>query len=133
MSFVLDASVVMSWAFPDEHDVIALAALRRIQAEAARVPAVWWFEVRNVLLVNEQRQRISEADTAAFLLFLSALRIDIEWEPSDTRFLMLSRQHRLSAYDTAYLELALREVLPLATLDRKLAAAAQSEGVALIG
>jgi predicted nucleic acid-binding protein len=133
MAFVLDASVVMTWAFPDEAEEAASAALRLLRFEVAHVPAVWWFEVRNVLLINERRQRITEADTRAFLGSLSGMNIEIDRSSDDLGIATLCRRHRLSVYDTSYLELALREGVPLATLDRKLAAAARSEGVALIG
>jgi predicted nucleic acid-binding protein len=133
MAFVLDASITMIWAFPDEKDATALAALRRLRAEPAHVPAVWWFEVRNVLLANERRRRIGEADTMAFLRFLSDLDIKIDRSPDNFAIGTLCRRHRLSVYDTSYLELAVREDNPLATLDKKLAAAAKSEGIRLIG
>jgi predicted nucleic acid-binding protein len=133
MPFVLDASVAMNWAFPDEQDADALAALRRLRTEPAHVPAVWWFEVRNVLLTNERRQRISEADTMAFLRFMSGLDIEIDRSADDLGIATLCRRHRLSVYDTSYLELAVREGIPLATLDKRLAAAAKSEGISLIG
>ncbi len=133
MDFVLDASVTMSWAFPDESDDTELAVLRRLRTEQARVPSIWWFEVRNVLLVNERRQRITQADVAAFLRFMSGLAIAIDHAPDDGLTIRLARQHRLTIYDASYLELALRQAIPLATLDRHLAAAAQRENVVLIG
>jgi predicted nucleic acid-binding protein len=133
MAFVLDASVAMSWAFPDEEDSAALAALQLLQKEPARVPAVWWFEIRNVLLINERRHRISEADTMNFLRFVSGLDIEIDRLPDDLAIVTLCRRHRLSAYDTSYLELALRDAIPLATLDKRLAAAARREGLDVVG
>ena len=108
-------------------------ALRLLAVETARVPAVWWFEIRNVLLINERKQRISESDTAAFLRFVSGLDIEIDRSPDDHAIATLCRRHRLSVYDTSYLELALRDQLPLATLDRRFAAAATTEGVSLVG
>jgi predicted nucleic acid-binding protein len=133
MAFVLDASVVMNWAFPDEADEAASLALRLLRNDVALVPAIWWFEIRNVLLINERRQRISEADTRAFLASLSEMSIEIDRSPDDLGIATLCRRHRLSVYDTSYLELAARENIALATLDKKLAAAARSEGVTLIG
>jgi predicted nucleic acid-binding protein len=132
MSFVLDASVVMNWAFPDEAEA-ASVALRLLRNDVALVPAIWWFEIRNVLLINERRQRISEADTRAFLGSLSEMNIEIDRSPDDLVIATLCRRHRISVYDTSYLELAARENIALATLDKKLAAAALSEGVTLIG
>jgi predicted nucleic acid-binding protein len=132
MAFVLDASITMSWAFTDEADDAALKALHRLQTEAACVPSVWWFEIRNVLLVSERRRRISEADAAAFLRFVAGLAIAIDHAPDDTVIIALARQCRLTIYDASYLELALRNAIPLATLDRQLATAAQQAGVTLI-
>lgn len=133
MAFVLDASVAMNWAFPDEEDAAALVALKRIRTEPALVPAVWWFEIRNVLLIAERRGRINEADTTAFLRFVSGLNIEIEGLPDDLGVTTLCRRYRVSVYDAAYLELAIRKSVPLATLDKRLAAAAQTAGVPLVG
>ena len=63
MSFVLDASIAVTWAFEDEDHADATLALDRLQAGEARVPSLWWFELRNALLVNERRGRLTEAGT----------------------------------------------------------------------
>jgi len=97
------------------------------------VPGFWWFEVRNILVVNERRKRIEEPDTNGFLRDLSRLRIRVVREPEESAVLMLARAHRLSVYDASYLELALRESIPVATLDAELAAAAVAEGAELVG
>jgi predicted nucleic acid-binding protein len=83
MPFVLDASVTACWAFLDEVHPVAASALRRIQADEAFVPTLWWFEIRNTLLVNERRQRINESDTFAFLRTLARLRITLDHSPED--------------------------------------------------
>ena len=132
MAFVLDASVTACWAFQDEDHPAASLAFLRIRTEEAVVPSLWWFEVRNILIVNERRRRIAESDTAAFLLNLSRLRIRVDRVPDEGAVLRLARAHRLSVYDAAYLELAQREGLPLATLDADLRTAAAGEGVALL-
>ena len=132
MSFVLDASITACWAFQDEQHPDADLAFRRIRTEEAVVPCLWWFEVRNILVVNERRGRITVFDTAAFLLHLSRLRVRVDGLPGEDAVLRLARTHRLSAYDAAYLELAQREGLALATLDADLRKAAASEGLALI-
>jgi len=67
MPFVIDASVVACWAFDDEDHPVAAAALERIRADVAWAPALLWFELRNILIVNERRKRLTEADTAGFL------------------------------------------------------------------
>lgn len=132
MGFVLDASVTACWAFQDEDHPHARAAFHRIRAEEAVVPSLWWFEVRNILVVNERRQRIAESGTSAFLTHLSRLRIRVDRNPDESTILRLARSHRLSVYDAAYLELARREKLPLATLDAGLQRAAAAEGVAML-
>jgi predicted nucleic acid-binding protein len=129
MAYILDASVAMTWAFPDEANESASAALDRLRTEVAYVPAMWWFEVRNVLLINERRQRIGENDTTAFLVALSGMNIEIDRSPGEAGIVTLCRRHLLSVYDAAYLELALRRRLPLASLDKRLVAAATIEGV----
>ena len=133
MAFVLDASVAACWAFEDESHPLAELALERLRTEPALVPALWWFELRNVLVVNERRDRLTETVTAAFLRAVARLDIAIDRTPDSAAVLALARAHRLSVYDAAYLELAQRAAAPLATLDAALARAARDEGVALIG
>jgi predicted nucleic acid-binding protein len=132
MAFVLDASITACWAFQDEDHPDASLAFARMRSQEAVVPALWWFEVRNILVVNERRRRIAEFETARFLLNLSRLRIRVDRVPDEGAVLRLARAHRLSVYDAAYLELARREGLPLATLDADLKKAAAAEGVALL-
>lgn len=83
MPFVLDASVTACWLFDDEEHPHAAAALARVRTDEARVPSLWWFEVRNTLLVNERRGRISESDTTAFLGVLLRLAITVDRTPGD--------------------------------------------------
>ena len=132
MAFVLDTSISACWAFQDELDPRADAAFVRIKSEEAVVPTLWWFEIRNILVVNERRKRITQSDTGVFLRDLAGLRIRVDREPEESVVLRLARTHRLSVYDASYLELALREALPLATLDAELTAAARAEGSGLI-
>ncbi len=132
MVLVVDASVVGCWCFPDEADPIADVAFDQLGATTAVVPALWWFEVRNLLLVNERRGRLDAAGTAEFLADLGRLPIHIDREPDSDAILALARAHRLTFYDAAYLELARRLDAPLATLDRQLAAAARGAAVPLL-
>lgn len=132
MPLVIDVSVAICWAMGDEQHPIADDAYARMRTDEAHIPAIWWFELRNVLIVNERRRRLSERDVTEFLRLISALRFQIDPIPSESDLLALSRKHRLSVYDAAYLELARRESLPLATLDRALAEAARKENVALL-
>ena len=131
-AFVLDGSVVFAWHFADEQDDYADAVAAALPTTPAVVPSLWRLEVANTLVVGERRGRSTEAQAAALLADLSALDIRIDAETDRhawTETLRLARAHGLTAYDAAYLELAVRLGLPLATLDGKLAAAAQAVGV----
>lgn len=130
---VLDGSVTLAWLFQDEKDPYADAIVAKLPHLVMLVPRLWHLEIANVLLVGERRRRCTQADSTNWLSFLSKLPIVVDsatesraW--SDT--IGLARQHTLSAYDASYLELSLREGLPLATLDEKLEEAARSLGVA---
>jgi predicted nucleic acid-binding protein len=131
MAFVLDASVSAAGRLRMKDHPIADAAFSSLQTEEAVVPALWWFEVRNILVVNERRGRINQQETDFFLRALALFRIRIEREPDDAGVLAIARAQGLSVYDAAYLELAYREKLPLATLDRRLGEAARLVGVQL--
>jgi predicted nucleic acid-binding protein len=133
MGIVVDSSIVGCWCFPDESSPVADAALTAIATEEAIVPAVWWFEVHNLLLTGERHDRIDPAGTAGFLADLEKMPIGIDRAPVSEAVLALARTYRLTVCDAAYLELAGRLGAPLATLDRKLAAAARAAGVALVG
>lgn len=98
------------------------------------MPDLWHLEVANTLIVGERRKRSTQANTVKWIGFLAALPITVDEATKAHAFgntLSLAREHNLSAYDAAYLELALRRGLPLATLDDKLKAAAQAVGVIL--
>ncbi len=130
--FVLDASLALAWYFKDEADPYADAVAARFSTARARVPLIWHLEVANAVLMGERRQRSTEAQAAKWLAYLGALPIVVDDETNDHAWgemLNLARAHRLSAYDAAYLELALRRGLPLATRDDKLTAAASVVGV----
>ncbi len=133
MPFVLDASIAACWAFEDEDHPVAALALERVRTDEARVPSLWWFEVRNTLIVNERRGRLTESDTAAFLRGLARLGVTVDRSPEEAGVLTLARQRRLTVYAAAYLELARREGVQLATLDPALATAARAELVPLLG
>lgn len=133
MTFVLDASVAMAWCFEDERDPVAERCLDRLSAEDARVPALWAYEVSNVLVVAQRRGRLTEAAVTQFLALVGELPIDVTpEEPVPAALVATAARHDLSAYDAAYLVLAERHGLPLATLDRRLAAAARKAGVLLL-
>jgi predicted nucleic acid-binding protein len=133
MALILDASIVGGWCFPDEANPLADAAFASVGADAGIVPALWWFEVRNILLMGERHGRIDPAGTAEFLADLDELPIRTDREHASATVLALARVHRLTFYDAAYLELARRLSAPLATLDRALARAARAAAVPLLG
>lgn len=133
MPLVIDASVTACWALDDEHHPAAGHALDQLTSDIAYAPALWWFEVRNILVVNERRKRIREEESAAFLMNLSRLPVEIDHEPKEDTVLRLARRHQLTVYDAAYLELALRHQCSLATLDSALIHAARVEGISVLG
>jgi predicted nucleic acid-binding protein len=135
MPLVIDVSVMANWYFPDERNVTgdAILAMLNDDEEGARVPGIWWFEMQNVLLLGERRGRSTFSQTERFLVFLRDLPITIAPNPRPDVLLDLARRYNLSACDAAYLELAKREQIALATFDRALACTATAEGVALIG
>jgi predicted nucleic acid-binding protein len=132
-AFVLDGSVSLAWYFKDEADPYADAIAARFPGIQAVVPTLWPFEVANAVLMGERRKRSTEAQAARRLGYLSSLPITIEDETTArvwSEVLGLARSHQISAYDAAYLALALRRGLPLAKIDDKLKAAAAADGIA---
>ncbi len=135
MGFVLDASIALSWCFADETTPRTTVLLERLEQETARVPAIWPLEISNILLSAQRRKRISYAEMIQFLDMFKSINIQIDLETMDKSFneiVSLAYRERLTTYDAAYLELALRSSLPLATKDKQLQDAAQRLGVQLI-
>ncbi len=133
MPIVVDASVTISWYLADETDARAQTVLAALRENEAVAPALWWFEVRNALLINERRGRLNLSQVTAVLAHLVRLPITLDRDPASDVVLALARTHRLTFYDAAYLELALRRDGQLATLDQRLTAAARAAAVRLIG
>src|SRR5436305_8708431 len=133
---VLDASVALAWCFPDESSAGAERLLDSMaDGSKAIVPAIWPFEIANALLTAERRKRLSMAQVTSTLKELALLPItidDVQVESVFGEVLAVARQGQLTEYDAAYLELALREALPLATLDDRLRRAARNAGVSLV-
>jgi predicted nucleic acid-binding protein len=134
--FVLDASVAAAWCFEDEGTKLAESVLESLsKGSEALVPSLWPFELANALLIAERRSRINLAQVTASLRRISALPVSvvpIDAEQAFAQILPLARQQRLTHYDAAYLELALRHSLPLATLDADIRHAANVIGVPLL-
>ena len=132
MAIVIDVSIAASWCFPDEQADAAERAFDELPRLGGVVPGIFRYEIRNVLIVNERRGRIDQAGSARFLTSLRALRLMQDDAHDEDTVMALARKHRLSAYDAAYLETALRRGDSLATLDKELANAAAAERVDLI-
>lgn len=107
--------------------------MERLIEDEALVPALWRVEMCNMLAVNERRGRIAGEDSDRFLEDIAALPIRERPEDDHRTLLGLCRNHGLTAYDAAYLALAIRAGAPLATLDSSLARAARAAGVELVG
>jgi predicted nucleic acid-binding protein len=131
-ALILDCSVAMAWCFEDEANPACDALLDQVRDLGAIVPALWYWEVANVFLSAQKRGRITEVGCAARLELLAALPIKIDEfgvSKSWTQTRLLAQIHGLTAYDAAYLELALRLGGRLASLDKALSAAAKKSGL----
>ncbi len=133
--FVLDCTVTMAWCFEDVSDDWADALLGRLGGELALVPTVWCLEVAEALLGAERMGKLRPADSARFLRLLHTLPIVVDRETparAHTDGFAQARERDISAHAAAYLELAMREGLPLATRDDELRRAALEAGVPLL-
>jgi predicted nucleic acid-binding protein len=130
MALVLDASITLSWFFPDERTAFTDAALEIAAQEECWAPAVWRLEFSNALLVAERKRRLTREERLQVLDEASRLNLRVDPTLQDLRRISaMADRHDLSTYDAAYLELALRLGSALITLDKKLAAAAVAAGV----
>jgi predicted nucleic acid-binding protein len=135
-ALIIGCSIAMSWCFPDESTRESSKILDRLVTETALVPSHWFLEVANVLIFAEKRKRITSARSRDFLNLLNLLDIEVDHEAPVRAFqhiLPLARQYGLTSYDAAYLELALRRGLPMATLDDYLRSAAGAADVEVLG
>ena len=136
MSLVVDSSATLAWVYSEETTEAISEVLDRLTDRGAWVPALWRLEVANVLEMNVRRGRHPAAFRDAALADLAVLPIAIDAETDRQAWgatLQLAARHRLTLYHAAYLELAQRRGLPLATLDKELRVAATAEGVILLG
>lgn len=134
--FVLDASVAVAWCFEDETTKFTEGVLSLLaDGSEAVVPSIWPLEIANALLIAERRKRIALARATALFHQIAGLPISVS--PIDAKqafeqILPVARQQNLTEYDAAYLQLALHQGLPLATLDAELRRSAKATGVALV-
>ncbi len=136
MSLVLDSSVTLAWVYSDETTEAVRDAFRMAVKSGGLVPSVWWLEVANVLEMGARRGRHDVGFRDATLADLALLPISTDAETGKQAWgatLQLASRHGLTLYDAAYLELAQRRALPLATLDAELRAAGKAEGLRLLG
>jgi predicted nucleic acid-binding protein len=136
LSLVVDSSVALTWCFEDERTPETLALLERVADEGAVAPALWPLEVLNALAMAERRKRLKPVQRRRLTGFLRSLPILLDNETASQSWgatADLAEQFALTLYDAAYLELAQRFSLPLATLDQDLRAAAVRAGVTALG
>jgi predicted nucleic acid-binding protein len=134
-AFVLDCSVTIAWCFEGQASAYADSVMARLERQRAIVPSIWPLEVLNALLIGERRRKISPQETLRCLRMVEELPIAIQEVAAErvwTAVLGLARDLSISAYDAAYLELAVRLHAPLATGDEGLKNAARRAGVRLI-
>jgi predicted nucleic acid-binding protein len=136
MSFVLDASVTLAWHFEDQNSVAARHLAVRASDEGVVVPSYWEFETANGLLRGERMGRTDDQSIALFIEQLSSLSVEIDPFDPNAAFsavLPLARDQGLKIFDAGYLVVAIRNQLPLATFDKRLADVARNAGVAVLG
>ena len=134
--FVLDCSVTIAWVLRDDSmNEKADLILSMFEGKQAKVPTIWSLEVANVLCLAERQKKITTLEVAEFKEFLFELPIHIDHDTSLKAMgsiYTLAKTEQLTTYDAAYLEIAIRENIPLATFDKALKNAARKNGVALL-
>lgn len=116
----------------DEEDPLAVAAMARVTEHGGVLPRIWWYELRNALLLNERRKRISPQQVSDTVADSRALGISVDDRHDEDQLIEFSRRSQLGAHEAAYLEVASRLRLPLATLDPRLREAAETLGIAIL-
>lgn len=132
MNFVLDCSVTAGWLLKSQSDDYTESVLDCLENQDAIVPVLWIYEISNVLAVAEKKKMIQRAEGVGFLKMLHELNISIETLQEihyDELIYGLGSDYRLTAYDSAYLRLAMARHLPLATKDEDLKKACAKAGV----
>lgn len=132
MPLVLDASIAVSWCFEDEATPATDQLFEQIQEDGASVPPLWHLEIGNILIQAERRKRITQAQGQRFLSLVNDLSLTTEEQPVEILqgdVIKIARMHKLTTYDAAYLELAMRLGATLASRDQSLCQAARKIGV----
>jgi predicted nucleic acid-binding protein len=136
VSFVVDNSIALAWCFEDEQTEPIMGLLDRVAENGAYAPALWPLEALNGLLMAERRKRLDSKRRHRLEGFLKDLPIELDTETADqvwTATSRLAERYRLTVYDAAYLELAQRRKVPLATLDQDLIRSGKALGMTLLG
>jgi predicted nucleic acid-binding protein len=136
VSFVVDNSVALAWCFEDEQTQPVMDLLDRVAQTGAVAPSLWPLEALNGLLMAERKKRLDGKRRQRLAGFLRGLPVTLDPETADqawTATARLAERYRLTLYDAAYLELAQRRKLPLATLDQDLIKAGKALGMTLLG
>ena len=133
MAFVLDASLAASWFLPDEQSDASERLIVQLATSGGLVPSLFWFEIRNLFIMAQRRRRLAPGVALAAIQQLRALPLSDGGNVADSTIIDIALRHGLSGYDASYVALAKTSVMPLATLDQKMAAAARSEGIAIVG
>lgn len=133
MPLVVDASLAAAWFLPDEQNDAADGVMSQLSTDLGRAPSLFWFETRNLFVMAERRGRLKPGQAALSMAQLRLFPIVDEGTGNDRQVIALAERHGISGYNASYLALAAAEKLPLATLDKKLAAAARAEKVAVLG
>lgn len=133
MDFVVDPSVAIAWVLEEEHSARAEKLFDKVTEDSSLwIPSLWWYEVANAVVMACRRKRVTEAQGAQAMELLSSLPLQSESPPGPAaaaRLVYLANRHGLSVYDAAYLELAERRGVALATYDQDLLKAARAAGV----
>jgi predicted nucleic acid-binding protein len=130
---VIDASIASAWCFPDEQTDYTRAVFQAVSSSAVDTvaPRLWAYEIRNSVLMGIRRGRISKPDSVQFLVSMNEMNVRLGEPASYDEVFALAQEYGLTVYDAAYLDIALRERVPLASLDDQLVRAAKKVGVAL--
>ena len=132
---VVDASIALAWTYADERADAVMEIFDRVTRIGAIAPAIWAMEIANSFNMSVRRQRITPLQRDELIASFLALGVDVQHQPATaywSEILHLADRHLLTIYDASYLELAIRQGLPLATLDHDLRRAAIAEGVPVL-